>query len=147
MQRAILLAVALLIGMALAVQTGINAQLRAFAGSPFRSAMISVSVSTLALLVILLFDPARGSPVQLARAPWWVYTGGLLGAIVVTGSLTLAPRLGAATLSAGLICGQLLAALLLDHFGLVGYRVVVLTPGRVLGAVLLVVALYLIQRT
>lgn len=146
MQRAIFLGLALLIGAALAVQAGINAQLRVFAGSPFRSAMISVAVSTTALLVIILVDPSREGPMLLARAPWWIYTGGLLGAFVVCGSLMLAPRLGAATLSIGIICGQLVTALLLDQFGLVGYKVVALSPTRIVGALLLGAAVYLIQR-
>ena len=146
MQRAIFLALALLIGAALAVQAGINAQLRVFAGSPFRSAMISVAVSTTALLIIILVDPSREGPLLLTRAPWWGYTGGLLGAFVVCGSLMLAPRLGAATLSIGIICGQLVTALLLDQFGLVGYKVVTISPTRIVGALLLGAAVYLIQR-
>jgi len=146
MQRIGLLAAALTIGSFLAIQAGINAQLRQVLGSPFRSALLSVFVSTIFMLLIVVIAGQPTTTQPLRGAPWWFYTGGLLGACVVLGSLILAPRVGASTLSAGIICGQLVTALVLDHFGLVGFPIVRLSPSRILGAVLLFVALFLIRR-
>ena len=53
MQRIGLLAAALTIGSFLAIQAGINAQLRQVLGSPFRSALLSVFVSTIFMLLIV----------------------------------------------------------------------------------------------
>lgn len=146
MQRWTLLAAALLVGAMLPTQAAINAQLRQFVGSPFRSGLVSVVVSTLAMAAIVALNVGVDRPVSLGGAPWWIWVGGLLGVVVVVGTLALAPRLGAATLFAGVICGQLLASLLLDHFGLLGYAVSRVTPTRLLGAALLLVSLFLIQR-
>ena len=146
MQRWILLGAALLVGAMLPTQAAINAQLRQFVGSPFRSALVSVVVSTLAMAAIVALNVGVERPMALAGAPWWIWIGGLLGVVVVAGSLMLAPHLGSSALFAGLICGQLLTSLLLDHFGLLGYAVSRVTPTRLLGAALLLVALYLIQR-
>ena len=146
MQRWILLGVALLVGALLPTQAAINAQLRQFVGSPFRSGLVSVAVSTITMLAIVALNVGVERPVALAGAPWWIWIGGVLGVGVVVGSLMLAPRLGASTLFAGIICGQLLASLLLDHFGLLGYAVSRVTPTRLLGVALLIVALFLIQR-
>jgi transporter family-2 protein len=130
----------------LPTQAAINAQLRHFVGSPFRSALVSVVVSTLAMAAIVVLNVGVERPVALSGAPWWIWIGGLLGIVVVVGSLMLAPSLGAATLFAGVIAGQLIASLVLDHFGLLGYAVSRATPTRLLGVGLLFVALYLIQR-
>jgi transporter family-2 protein len=145
-QRWDLLGAALVVGAMLPTQAAINAQLRHFVGSPFRSALVSVVVSTLAMAAIVVLNVGVERPVALAGAPWWIWIGGLLGIVVVVGSLMLAPRLGAATLFAGVIGGQLIASLVLDHFGLLGYAVSRATPTRLLGVGLLFVALYLIQR-
>ncbi|MBC8076086.1 MAG: DMT family transporter [Chloroflexales bacterium] len=130
----------------LPTQAAINAQLRQFVGSPFRSGLVSVVVSTLAMAAIVALNVGVERPTALAGAPWWIWIGGLLGVVVVAGSLMLAPHLGSSALFAGVICGQLLTSLLLDHFGLLGYAVSRVTPTRLLGAALLLVALYLIQR-
>jgi transporter family-2 protein len=145
-QRWLLLGAALLVGAMLPTQAAINAQLRQFVGGPFRSGLVSVCVSTLAMVLIVALNVGVERPVSLGGAPWWVWIGGLLGIVVVLGSLMLAPRLGAATLFAGVICGQLIASLVLDHFGLLGYAVSRATPTRLLGVALLFVALFLIQR-
>lgn len=146
MQRWLLLGAALIVGAMLPTQAAINAHLRLFVGSPFRSGLISVLVSTLAMTTIVALNVGVERPVALGGAPWWIWIGGLLGIVVVVGSLMLAPRLGAAALFAGVICGQLLTSMLLDHFGLLGYAVSRVTPTRLLGAALLLLSLYLIQR-
>ncbi len=51
----------------------------------------------------------------------------------------LAPALGAATLLSVAIAGQMSFALVLDHYGLVGFPQRSMSPGRALGAGLLVV--------
>jgi transporter family-2 protein len=65
-------------------------------------------------------------------------SGGLLGAMYVTASLMLAPRIGVAALIALGITGQLIAALLLDRFGMFGLIERELSLGRVGGALLVV---------
>ena len=82
----------------------------------------------------------------LAQSPWWVWGGGLLGAFFVTASIVVAPRLGAAITLALIIAGQLIVALALDHFGLLGFEERPLNGWRVLGAVLLVIGVALIRR-
>ncbi|GAC1365821.1 MAG: hypothetical protein NVSMB42_25700 [Herpetosiphon sp.] len=144
MSRWMLLLFALLIGVGLAVQGGVNAQLRLFVGSPFRSALISVVVSSLALLPIVLFTWSNA--VVTGQSAWWMWIGGLLGALFVVGSVILAPRLGAGTLAAALVTGQLLAAVVIDHFGWVGFSVVPVTWVRVVGVVLMFAGVLLIQR-
>jgi transporter family-2 protein len=141
------LLLAMLIGAALPVQAGVNSQLRVGLGHPMLAATVSFVVGAVALGAVALAQraPIPGGAV-LARLPWWVWGGGLLGALYVVGSILLVPRLGAATLTASIVAGQLAAALLLDQFGLVGYARHPLTLARLLGAVLLLAGVVLIQR-
>ena len=90
---------------------------------------------------------ARGWPgaERLGDAPWWVWLGGLLGAFYVLGSVVSAPRLGAATLVAVILAGQAVASLAVDHFGWVGFEENPVTPGRLLGVLLVAVGVALVR--
>jgi bacterial/archaeal transporter family-2 protein len=66
-----------------------------------------------------------------------VWTGGLLGAFYVLGSIVTAPKLGAATLVAVILAGQAIASLLVDHFGWVGFEEQPISALRIAGVLLL----------
>ena len=127
---------ALLAGAMLPIQFGINAQLAHWVGGPVRAAFVSFVVGALALLIAMLLT-ARGWPDRAGDAPWWVWTGGLLGAFYVLGSIVTAPKLGAATLVAMILAGQAIASLLVDHFGWVGFEEQPITLLRIFGVLLL----------
>lgn len=140
-----LLAVAL--GMLLPAQAGINSQLRVALGHPIVAATVSFVVGTVVLLVAAVVVRVQLPPMhQVVTVPWWGWTGGLLGAVYIAASVVLAPRLGAAVLIASVVSGQFFAALVLDHFGLIGFAKQSITPGRIVGAILLFAGVYLIQR-
>lgn len=139
--------VAVVLGMMITAQTGINSQLRTALGHPVVAATVSFLVGTAGLLIAgaLMRVPVPAMK-QAAAAPLWTWSGGLLGAAYITGVVMLAPRLGAGVLIASVMAGQLVAALLLDHFGLLGFARQAVTPVRLTGAVLLLTGVYLIQR-
>jgi len=138
---------ALMAGACAPVQAGINAQLKAVTGDAALAALISFAVGTLALLVYAL---ALRIPWPEGRAvfqiPWWMWTGGCLGAFLVVVSVILAFELGASTMLALMIAGQMLTSLGLDHFGLVGYPEHPTTIWRFIGVVLLVAGVVLIRK-
>ena len=127
---------ALAAGAMLPIQFGINAQLATWVEGSVRAAFVSFVVGTAALLLAVLAT-TRGWPDRAGDAPWWVWTGGLLGAFYVVGSIVTAPKLGAATLVALILAGQAIASLLVDHFGWVGFEEHPVTLLRVLGILLL----------
>jgi transporter family-2 protein len=143
----ILLLLAFFAGAVAPVQAGVNSQLRAWVGHPAWAALASFTVGTLSLLVYYLALrlpwPAAST---LARTPWWAWLGGVLGAFYVLSSVVVAPRLGAAVLIGLVIAGQLLASLVLDHFGLVGFARHPLNVWRVIGALFLLTGVVLIRR-
>lgn len=144
MSRALLLMFGMFAGAMLTTQSGVNSQLRVFLGSPFRSALVNFSVGAIVLLAIVLL--AGGQPLMIKQSSWWMWIGGLLGIVYVVSTVALAPRLGATVLTATLVAGQLTAAVVLDHFGLVGFRVAPVSWPRLLGIALLFLGVLLIQR-
>lgn len=136
-------------GGVVAVQAGVNSQLRGVVGTPVQAALVSASITVglllfLATIVMRSSWPSRDAVVA---APWWVWSGGLLGAIYLVAAVILAPRLGAGVLFALLIVGQVFFALLLDHFGIIGFPERAINPVRVLGALLVVGGAVLVQRS
>lgn len=139
-----------LAGALLSIQAGINAQLSRGLGSPFLAALVSFGVGTLGLAAFVL---ALGTAMGTGTAPSWRalplhvwLAGGLLGACYVSANIFLVPRLGTAAVMSLIVCGQLLMALALDHFGLLGLAERGLGPARLAGAALLLAGVFLITR-
>ena len=141
-----LLLLAAVAGSLLPVQAGINAQLRVTLINPLAATLVSFLVGTAALGVVVLGARVPLPPIAvMERAPWWHWTGGLLGAVYVALMIVLAPRLGAATLIAAVVAGQMLASLLLDHYALVGFAAHPISLQRLVGAALVIGGVALVR--
>ena len=138
---------ALLAGVAVPLQIGLNARLGRALGQPTLAALVSFGVGTTALL---LYTAAQRATLPgadaAAQTPWWAWAGGAVGAFYVTSAIIAAPRLGAATLLGLIVAGQTVASLVFDHYGLLGYAVQPVNVWRVVGAALLVAGVIIVQR-
>jgi bacterial/archaeal transporter family-2 protein len=138
---------ALVAGACAPTQAGINAQLRVVTGDPTLAALISFAVGTLSLLACVLLLRITWPAVHTFwQLPWWMWTGGCLGAFLVFVTIILAPKLGAATTLAFMIAGQMLTSLILDHYGLVGFPEHPASAWRLVGGVFLVIGVVMIKR-
>jgi transporter family-2 protein len=81
----------------------------------------------------------------LKQYPWWIWSGGFLGAFLVAATIVLAPRLGAASMIALVVSGQMVTSVVLDHYGLIGYTIHPINTWRVCGVLLLVGGVVLIR--
>ncbi len=146
MQTVLYIVFALLAGFCLPTQAGINAQLSLFTQSSVMAAAISFTVGTIGLVAyVLAFRIPWPSASSMTHIPWWMWTGGFIGAYFVAATIVLAPRLGAASMVALIVGGQMLASLVLDQFGLLGYQVHQLNLWRVIGAGFIVAGMALIN--
>ena len=147
MDRWFFLLLALLIGMFLPVQQGVNSKLTQSLSSPLQGALASFATGTLALLAICL---ALRLPLpvmdKVAASPWWSWTGGLMGAAFITIGIILAPRIGATATASAIIAGQILASLIIDHHGLLGFTQYPINFGRAVGVILLLAGVVMIRR-
>ncbi|MBZ0156414.1 MAG: DMT family transporter [Alphaproteobacteria bacterium] len=129
-------------GIAAAVQPSINGRLARKVGV-IESSFISFTVGAAVLLALVLLA-GRGGLKGIGEATWWELTGGVLGAFFVSMSIVAVPRIGTAATMAAVIAGQLITGLLIDHFGLFGFRPLPFDAKRAAGAVLLFAGAFLI---
>ena len=138
---------ALAAGACAPTQAGVNAQLRVFTGDPTLAALISFAVGTLSLFVCTLVLRVPWPSVStFSQLPWWMWTGGCMGAFLVFVTIIFAPKLGAATTLAFIIAGQMVTSLILDHYGLIGFPVHTASLWRLIGVAFLVIGVVMIER-
>jgi transporter family-2 protein len=147
MTSALLLAVAFCVGAIITMQVGTNTRLKEAFGEAMPAVIISSVLGVVILAVATLVSRTPWpSPARLAGAPWWAWLGGLLGAVYAVATVLLARRLGAATLTAVVVTGQLVCSVVLDHFGALGFTEHALSAGRVVGCLLMIAGFVLISR-
>ena len=135
-------------GAGVAAQAVINGRLRFILGAPVWAATAQFVVG-LVMLVLFATLSRQSLPAaaDVARAPWWMWTGGFFGAFFILMAVVTTPVLGAALMLASSIVGQLAAALVIDHYGLFGATVIHVSPTRLIGVVFLAVGVMLIRWT
>jgi bacterial/archaeal transporter family-2 protein len=132
---------ALIGGMALAVQSQINGGLGKKVGV-IEGSFISFSVGTLALLFILLFF-GNGDISAISTVPKWQLIGGLLGAFFVIVQVIAVPKIGVSATLMAVIVGQILIGAMIDHFGLFGGNRLPIDLKKMIAILLLLFALFL----
>ncbi len=141
------IALALAAGACIPLQAGVNAALSRYVAGPVQAALISFTVGTIGLAVLCL---AARLPLPLAAAVGqthvWHWLGGLLGAFLVSLTVFLAPKIGAATMIALIVAGQMFGSIVLDHFGWVGYDLRPASFARLAGALLIVAGVILVRK-
>lgn len=143
----ILIIIATLIGCLMPVQAAINAELTRFIKFPFLAAFISFFIGTLTLLLIMIFQRVPMDEIKkLTTASPHLFLGGMLGALFVGSSIFFVPRIGATTMIAAFVTGQLLMSVIIDHFGLFGIPVLEVNLSRLIGVFLLFVGLFLVVK-
>lgn len=71
--------------------------------------------------------------VNLPQQQWWKWTGGTLGALVVFTTIMLAPKVGVSNMLFFIIVGQLIMAMLIDHYGLIHMPIRLATIWKFIG--------------
>lgn len=137
-------------GSCIALQASANGRFRQNLGDSPQFALWAAFFSicgtfVTAVTVMLLLRPAPPSAPTLRETEWWNWIGGPLGALIVLAGAALTQKLGAAPFIALVVGGQLLCSLLLDHFALMGLKEQPVTPGRLLGAALVVAGVLCIK--
>lgn len=140
------MAVALTAGAAVPFQAASNAALGRALGHPLWATLSSLAVSVLVVVPVMLVmrvpTPSFGTAVQ---GPGWLWLGGVAGVAYITAALVLTPKLGAASFIVSVIAGQMLASLLIDHFGLMGLAPKPAGLGRVAGIALILLGMVVVQ--
>ncbi|OEU66831.1 MAG: hypothetical protein BA863_07185 [Desulfovibrio sp. S3730MH75] len=145
--RLFFISIAMIFGALAPTQAGINLRLKGFVGDPVLAATISFAVGTIALMVYasVMRIPIPATSVVM-KGPWWMWTGGFMGAFFVASAVIVAPVLGAGTMMCWMVAGQMAASLFLDHHGLIGYAVREASPMRIAGVALVIIGAVMVER-
>jgi transporter family-2 protein len=83
---------------------------------------------------------------KLTTAPLFSYAGGLIVATYVIMITILTPRLGVGAAIGLIVTGQILCAVLIDHFGLLNAAVRPINWMRFIGMLLMIAGVYLVMK-
>ncbi|MBS1916189.1 MAG: DMT family transporter [Bacteroidetes bacterium] len=145
--RILLIVAALSLGAILPMQAAINSRLAKSINNPVYAAFISFAVGTVALFAYLMITRQLNlQALQPKQNPWWIWIGGLLGTFFVAGIVMLLPRLGVVLAFSLVIAGQMIFSILFDQFGWLGVAVREISPGKIVGVILLIAGVVLIRR-
>lgn len=127
--------------------TGAYAQLATIVGNPVQATTVAFFVATMALL---LFCTCLGKTQLIGKAcsreyPWWMWAGGLCGAVIVFGNAWLVPKVGVGVFSMALLVGQLALSMLMEHLGWLGAPRKRIAWFQVLGILLMLAGVALIR--
>lgn len=147
MDRTLVAALAtIVVGSLIALQAPINSGLGRAVGT-LPAAAISFTIGTILLVGLVTVTGQLGNVSEAANVRWHYLIGGVLGAAYVTTVLLTVRTLGAGGVTAATVAGQLSASLVIDRIGVLGLEETPITPGRVIGVVLLFVGTILVIRT
>jgi bacterial/archaeal transporter family-2 protein len=136
----------LLAGIGIPILAALNAQLGARIGAPVAASVVLFSVALLACAVVLTFSGQASALAAVPAQPKGLLLGGLFVAFYVLSVTYVAPRFGVGNAVFCVLLGQMIAASLIDQFGLFGAMARSMTLTRAAGLVAMAAGLALIQR-
>ena len=131
-------ALALTAGLFGAVQVAVMGRLGERIGSLEAVMLAAIVTGVIVMPVLLVARRGFGGLGDTFAQPWWMLTGGALGAAIVLSITIAGPRIGVVATTAFLIAAQFALAAVIDRYGWFGVERVALTWPRVLGLGLLI---------
>lgn len=136
------------IGMIGGVAVGTQAQISGLMAQRIGGTAASVVVHAGGLLASLILLAMRGGEqIQEWRSlTWYMLCSGVLGLVLYLTLSQTIPKLGATSAITLIIVGQLLAGMVIDHFGVFGVDIRSIDLNKVVAAMLLLGGAYLMVR-
>ena len=139
----LLCAIAVCVGIAVAFQGHFMGAMDRTAGT---ATSVFVTYGVGAVIAAMIWLGARGPSVAARQVPWYGWLAGPLGLVIVGGIGFAAPRLGLARTLVITVAAQMIAALVLDHFGVLGGVQRTFDGMRAAGLLLTVAGVWLIVK-
>jgi len=131
------LLLALIAGIMMAFQGSVNGAFSKLIGGWEATLVVHLTGLFLVLFCLFVLHLGRGDWQKISQAPAHFYLGGILNVAIIFAVMTAIAQAGPGKATTAILVGQLLCALLINHFGLFGLDQSPLTWGKVLGVVLL----------
>lgn len=140
------LLLAALSGVLMAMQGSVNAALSKVIGILESTFVVLVSGTVLILVLLFIVRLGKGNFALFTQAPWYAFSGGIIGVGIIYLVVVSIPKVGVANATTAIIVGQVLAALIIDSFGLFGLQRMPCNWCQLLGLGLLAIGAKLLLR-
>ncbi len=111
------LLLALVSGVLMAVQGSLNTALSKVVGLWEATFVVHATGTVVLLVVLFLLKMGRGDLGNWSQAPWYSYLGGVISVFIIYLVAASIPNVGVANATTAIIVGQVLTAVIIDHFG------------------------------
>ena len=139
---------ALVAGALVTLQIGSTAKLKEAVGDTIPAVIASSMFGVVLLAAAMVVMQMPWPPLQrLASAPLSGWLGGIFGAFYALVTIALARQMGATTLIALIVAGQVVCSVLVDHFGVLGFETRTATVARLTGCGLLISGFVLVWKS
>ena len=138
--------IALVSGTFLPIQAALNTRLGKSIDNPAVAALISFVIGAVGLSLYVIITRQSVSMAAIKSVPPYAWLGGLLGAFYVTAIIFAFPRIGPALTFGLIVTGQMIIAILLDHFNILVAQQHSINIWRILGVVLIITGVILIRK-
>lgn len=144
----ILMAATFLVGAIIPIQAVLNARLGQQTGGAMMGALMSFITGTFCLILfnVMVNASALVNVRPIATSPWYIWLGGLIGAIFVAFITWVNVKQSFALTFALVVAGQIFISLLIDHYGLLGATVSTINLQKIIGAALIICGVILIKK-
>lgn len=146
-QTLLAIILAALSGVFMAVQGSLNSGLSKVTG--LLEATLIVQLTGAAAILLIFAGKCLGKGCDfwaMFAAPWYAYLGGVIGVFIVYLVAASIPAVGVANATTAIIVGQVLTAIVIDHFGAFGLERMPCSWHQLLGLALLAIGARLLLK-
>lgn len=138
---------AVITGALIPIQAATNAAFSKSVGTPVATGLVVFIVGLLAMGLFMLATRVSVPTIeQFKAAPVYSYLGGLIVATYVVMITILAPRIGMGPAIGLIVTGQIICAVLIDHFGLFNVPIHSISISRIVGVLLMISGIYFVMK-
>lgn len=131
------LVLALISGVLMAVQGSLNTALSKVIGLLETTFIVHVTGTIILVIMLFALRMGKGNLYALSEAPWYAYLGGVVGVGIIYLVAASIPEVGVANATTAIIIGQVLTAIIIDHFGAFGLEKMAYGWNQLVGLILL----------
>lgn len=132
------LLLALLSGALMAVQGSMNTALSKVIGLLETTFVVHVIGTIMVMILLFILQMGKGNLHVAGDAPWYVYLGGVISVGIIYLVAASISEVGVANATTAIIVGQVVTAIIIDHFGVFGLERMPYGWNQLIGLVFLV---------
>jgi len=133
-------------GMLSAAQAAINGHLGAVLHSTVKAAFFSFLIGTLCILVIVIITRPKLQMIKSEKGnPWWMWIGGIIGALYILGNVYLVPIVGTGLSVVIILLGLMIGSLMIDQFGILESKKNPITLAQIISLLVMICGVVIIR--